>query len=429
MRKLVYLLIFSFLSTFLFAQKTDTLNLQKCYEFAENNFSLSATEELYKKTNELNIQKANATYLPQFDLNAKATYQSEVTSIDLSGLPFPIDIDAPSQDQYQATFDLSQIIYDGGITKKMKELHNVNMNIDIQKLNIEKFKLKEKINNLFFSILLLNENLELINLLKKDLDEKIKVIESGIKNGVLIASDVYVLQAEIIKVEQNEIEIKSKLKNLRDALSEITSLEITENTVFEEKNTKNNFLQNENYEITKRPEKELFNLQKQKINAGIEVIKSKKNPKLFAFGQLGYGKPGLNFLSNEFGEFYFVGVKMNWNIWDWKQNKYEQEIMKLNKDVLDCKEKNFDKNIKIALDYQTNDIEKFEKLILKDKDIIELKEKVKKVASSKLKNGTITSSEYLTELNAEIQAKLKLAIHKVQLEQARINFMMIKGVL
>jgi outer membrane protein TolC len=176
-----------------------------------------------------------------------------------------------------------------------------------------------------------------------------------------------------------------------------------------------------------RPEIKAFELQEQKLDFSKSLLSCKLMPKFAAFGQLGYGRPGLNMLSNSFDAFYLVGAKVSWPLWDWNETKNEKNLLDLQKQIFESQKETFNQGIKILLEKYITDIAKYENLISSDNDIISLREKVVKTAESQLENGTITATEYLTELNNLSQAKVNLQSHKIELVKAQIDYLTTKG--
>ena len=160
-----------------------------------------------------------------------------------------------------------------------------------------------------------------------------------------------------------------------------------------------------------------------------DVIKSTKNPMLVGFGQLGYGKPGMNMLSSDMNSYYYVGVKMSWNIWDWNKNKNERQIISVNQQQVQNQKEAFEKSIQLSITQFQKDINRIKSQIEKDHQIIELRSSISKTSASQLKNGTATSTEYLSVLNAETQARINLQIHLIQLSQTKINYLTSLGVI
>jgi len=423
MKTILIICIITILACFQ-AVSQNILTLQQCHEKALNNLMENKNSDLYKRITELKINHSAKNYLPQLNLNAQITYQSEVTAIDLGNLPFPVNLESPSKDQYKATLDFSQMIYDGGVTKKYNQLQQSDLLINLQNIEIAKYQLKNQVNEYYFMILIMDKQIEIMEILKKDLEQKKNSISSAIKNGILTESDLFKIQAEIYKIEQQITEIKYQRLSLINALEILTATEIEENSKFLLQEIEISFsASRENF--IKRPEKELFKLQEEKINSTSQMIKAKRNPKLFAFGQLGYGKPGLNFLNDEFGEFYIIGLKLNWQIWDWEQNKMEREELQIQQQILNNKELDLDQKLNITGINAYEQINKTEELIQQDNKIVSLLEQISENSAVKLEHGTYTTTDYLNDKYKEIQARLNLEIHKIQYEKSKIDYLSI----
>jgi outer membrane protein TolC len=278
--------------------------------------------------------------------------------------------------------------------------------------------LKERINRVYFSVLLLRANDEILQLHLGNLKAKMKEVKSGVENGVLLASNEHVLKAEILKVEQSINEIRADLDAYLNILEQYTGLEVNEQTEFllPEIDIKMDSPENN------RPEMTLFSLQQQQLEASKNLTGSKTLPRLSAFGQAGYGRPGFDMLKNEFTDFYIVGAKLSWNFWDWNQTRKEKEILGLKQNIISTQRETLDKNINIDLENKKASIRKVQDKIEQDEEIIALREDIVKSVSSQLDNGVITSSEYLTELNASSRAKLDKEVHKIELVKAKIEY-------
>ncbi len=406
----------------------DTLDLFSCYSLAEKNYPISKQKELYQSSGKLNKKNISSVYYPQINLSGKTTYQSDVTQIDIvmpemqgiGQIPSP-EIQEMSKDQYRISLDVNQIFFDGGLNKILKDIDNANLNVNIQKVNVQLYKLKERINSLYFGILIFQETYKQLALTIKNLDEQKKIIESGIKNGILLESAQDVISAEILKFEQKQLEVEINKNKLINSLSDYLGEEIHSEVIISLPDIK--LIPN----VSARPEDILFDLSKTKLDASAKLLTKKRFPVIYGFGQFGYGRPGLNMLNNDFDSFYIVGAKLNWNILDWNRTKRDKQNVEITKQIIDTQKQTFDKNINIALQNTESDIDKLEQLIQKDEEIIILREKITKKTASQLKNGIINSTDYITELNSETLAKINLAIHKIQLIQTKVNHQTIIG--
>ncbi len=421
MKKLLFFV--GFITQITFGQDVTVLTLEECYRQTIATYPLKNDKRLVKDISALKIENLNLNYLPRFDLSAQASYQSDVTMVEVD-LSIPVDIEFPraTKDQYKVSMDISQVIFDGGVTKRQKELELKTLDAGLQQIEVSLYKLKESVNRVYFSILFLQEQEEILSLIKEVLVERKKIAESGVRNGVITLSDLQAIKAEKLKIEQQLIELESGRNTAISVLSELmdTVLPVTVQLEYPE-------FQIDYDSDRNRPELILFRNQLAQIDASSNLLKTKRLPKLFAFGLVGYGRPGLNFLNDEFDTYYLVGAKLSWNLFDWNQNKRERKILAIQKDRVVTQRDIFNERINIEIEKKRSEVKKYEKLIASDNEIIKLRKAIVETSASKFDNGVITSIDYLNDLNAEKQARINRELHNVQLMQARADYIVIKG--
>lgn len=396
-----------------------TLSLERCYELAQSNYPLVKQYALIGKTKEYSIANASKGYLPQISIAGQASYQSDVTQIPIS-LP-NLDIPVMSKDQYKLYGDISQPITDLFTVKYQKELINANTVVEEQKIEVELYKLKERINQLYFGILLIDAQIAQIETLKKDIRLGIDKNSVAIANGIALKSSADVIKAELLKADQKTIELKATRKGYADMLSLFINQTINEYTVLEKPYTI--VLATE----INRPELKLYDVQKQTFDVQHKLVNTKNLPRFSLFAQGGYGRPGLNMLNNDFDLYYIGGVRLIWNITNFYTYKQEKQLLTINQNTLGVQKETFLFNTNLMLKQQNNEIAKLEELIQTDKDIIRLRENVKLSAQNQLEFGTATTNDYLTYINAEDNAKQALLLHEIQLLMARYSFKTISG--
>jgi len=401
--------------------KNDTLYLENCYAEAIKNYPKIVQKKLLEENTALKIENINTNYLPQISVNGQMTYQSEVTTIPkLSPFMSPITL---NKDQYKLTLDVNQTIWDGGLTESQKQIEKTALDADLKSVDVELYTLKERINAIFFSIILANQNEAIIKTALDNLREKLRNVESGIKNGVLLQNNADVLKAEILKTEQQFIEVSTMKLSGIQMLKEFLNTEIPADVVLVKPQVKTDLFIFDN----KRQEMELFDLQIKKMDISKKLINDRIMPKMYAFGQTGYGRPGLNMLSNNFDFYYYLGAKVTWNFSALYQMKRDVKITDIQKDIVKTQKETFEKNLKISTLKEISDISKFADLIEKDIEIITLREKITKSVSAQLESGVITATDYINELNAEKQARLNKELHEMQLTLSKINYLFALG--
>jgi outer membrane protein TolC len=410
--------VFLFFSMYLIGQ--EKLQLKDCYNLLDKNYPLAQQSALLEKQYEFDLAVINTENLPKLDFAAQATYQSDVTQIPIV-IPNST-IEPPNKDQYKATINVNQLIYAGGIVKASSEAKTAALKTNLKQVEVNLYQLKKQVNQLYFSILFQQEKKQLLTSKKELLEAKLKEVKAGVKYGVLLPSSDSVLESELLKINQQFIEIEANKKSLFETLSHIIGTEINSNKTLENPQT----ITSENNQIN-RPELALFQLKKEQVDTYETVLSKQNAPKLYSFATGGYGNPGLNALDNSFQTFYMVGVKLNWNVFDWNANKKQRESLKINKEIIDTEEAVFKLNTNIELDQNKSEIEKISAFIPNDNSIIALQKTILKTAESQLKNGVITAAAYITELTNLYEAENNLSTHKIQLLLAQTNYNTTKG--
>lgn len=402
----------------LFAQ---SYTLDKVNELARQNYPLIKQQDLVNKTRDINVENLQKNFLPQFSLNGQATYQSEVTEVKV---PVPgVNIEPLNKDQYKVLADINQLVYDGGMIKQQKQLQQLNADVEQRKIEVELYKLQERINQLYLSVLYLDEQLAQTGLIKKDLETGIKKVEAQVNNGVAFKSNLNVLKAEWLKADQRSIELVASRKGLLETIGLFINQSIDEKAVFEKPFLADGLLLAD----IKRPELQLYSSQQKLFNGQYKLIDAKNSPKASLFFQGGYGRPGLNFLKNEFQFFYTTGLRVNWSFGGLYTSKKEKELVRINNSIVDIQKDLFLLNTNTQLKQQQSEIEKIQQLVSRDDEIITLRTSVKEAAKAQLENGVITANDYLREVNAEDQSRQTKITHQLQLLQAKINYITTAG--
>ncbi len=395
-----------------------SITLQECYDLVAINYPLAKQTQLLEEQNQLDKEVISNARLPQLSIDAQATYQSDVTEV-----PIPnSNIDPMNKDQYRATLSVDQLIYNGGAIKASLDIKSIQLKTKQKQVEVSLYQLKNQVNQLYFSILLSQETYSLLILNQNQLQAKLNEVQSGIKYGILLPASDKVLEAELLKIDQQFVEVNNNKIALINTLSSLIAQSLNSETIFQKP-----LVENQLDDKIKRPELKLFQFRKEEIESTQALIAKQNAPKLSSFATGGYGNPGLNMLDNSFQTFYTVGVKLNWNVFDWNTNKKQRESLAVNKEIVDNETEIFKLNTNIELNKQQTEIEKIESIISSDLSIIELRKEVLKAADSQLKNGVITSSAYITELTNLYEDENTLVKHKIQLQLTKANYNIIQG--
>ncbi|HOC05039.1 MAG TPA: TolC family protein, partial [Bacteroidales bacterium] len=279
MKRLAFLTILILPVLPLTAQQTVTL--WQCYDSAAVISPLSGERELYAGMTLLRDRNLAAAWLPSLDLGGSFNYHSDV--VDVSEMPGSMPVPPGSlpsipHEQYRATVDLNQVIWDGGATRSAREVERVVSELNMQQSEADIYRLREQVNNLFFPILLVRSQAEVTAVLISELEARISEAESGVKNGVLLPVTLDVLNAEMIKAEQAAAELDRRHEALARALEQLTGMSGLKYAVLE---LPDHFITGN--EKMENPDLQLFDIRSRQLELSKNLLKSQRMPRLFGF--------------------------------------------------------------------------------------------------------------------------------------------------
>lgn len=402
------------------AQERQSLSLTEAFALAESQYPLAGQKVLVRQTEDLTLQNLGTGYWPQLTLNGQASYQSDVTRISI---PLPgVKIPEQPKDQYRAVADVSQLLYDGGIIRGQKEIQRLTTEVEEGRVNVELHGLKARINQLYFSILYQDELLEQTALAAKDVQIGIDKVKPQVENGVVLRSNLQLLQAQLLQVQQRTLEIKAARKGLIHALSLFLKQPLTEDVQLLEPASVSPA-----DTVINRPEVRLFESQSKLLGGQERLIGARNSPKASAFVQGGYGRPGLNMLATEFKSFYIGGVRLSWPLGGLYNARRDRQLIDIGRQLVDLQKETFLLNTRSQLQQQKADIDRYEALLASDRQIIDLRRQITEAARAQLENAVITANDYLLQVNAEDAARQALILHRLQLLQAQTAYAITSG--
>ncbi len=401
-----------------FGQK-QSISIDSCIIWAKKNYPLIKQNNLIEQNSENNIKGDNKNWLPKVSFISQATYQSEVSEFNLPGshLTFP-------KDQYMNALNVEQTLFDAGQIKQQKLVEKLNAENELEKNEVELYKLIDRVNQLYSSILLTRENLKTLNIYLNDITNKKTIISASLKNGLVLQSNLDGLEAEELKTEQSIIEAKENINAIYQSLGQFINKTITDST---ELSVQPIIPAKQGNEIN-RPELKMFSNQKDLIDARYKLTNKAAFPRIAVFGEGVYGRPGYNFLNQDMRFFGKAGINLKWNISALYNLSKEKQNASISKQMVDVQKEVFEFNLKTSMATQTASINSLKQILEKDKSIIEKRHHISLTAASQLENGSITTTDYLTELNAEMQAILNQKIHEIKLMNAITNYNTTKGI-
>jgi outer membrane protein TolC len=368
----------------------------------------------------LRQRSAQNTWYPRLSLGGQATWQSDVTevSLPLPGMMLP---EIP-HDQYKLFMDVSQVLYDGGLSSSRAKMELLYAGADSVQVMVDGRKVKEMVIELYASVLYYRQLEELSLTLLERLNKRLDVLQSSADNGVLAGTDILLFRAEVKKAEQALNDAVMAETSMLISLSILTGTELNRQTPFE-KPLAVISLSDE----VKRPEFSLFMLQKDILNTSQSASSGALRPQFSAFAQGGYGRPALNMFSVDFDTYFLAGVRLNWNLYDWGQTAREKQVLELKKRTISLAEENLKQAIAVQLSQQQMEMERLKKQMISDDEIIALYEKVVEQSAVALEQGQITPLDYLDKESLWRSAGIEKARSEARYFRACSMYRFIKG--
>ena len=405
MKRMVFSLSFLLFVSGMYAQIT----LEECQRKTQENYPLVHQYGLVEKTKEYNLENAAKGYLPQFTLSGKASWQSEVTELPVQ-VP-GVDIKGLPKDQYQVMLELKQNIWDGGEIRSRKEQVKASSDVDREKLNVDMYALTERVNQVYFGILLLDEQLRQNQLFLEDLERTNKQISSYIENGIASQSDLDAVSVEQLNTRQKRIELTSSRQAYLSMLALLTGEEMPAGISLQKPVPE--------WDIpviaNNRPELIWFDAQNGRLQVQEEALKTQLMPRFGLFVQGAYGNPGLNMLKNEFSPYYVAGVRLSWNFGSLYTLRNDRRVIAANRQLLDSNRDVFLFNTRLQATQQGSAVESVRRQMADDDEIIRLRTSIRKASEAKVANGTMTVTDMLRDMTSENLARQTKALHEVQL--------------
>ena len=390
--------------------------LEECQRAAEQNYPLIRQYGLIEKTTQLtqaNIQKG---WLPQVSATAQATYQSDVASWPegmtsmMKGMG--IDMKGLKKDQYRVGVDISQTVYDGGAISSQKQIAQEQEQVQLAQTEVSLYQVKKRVNEMYFSLLMLEEQMQLNRDLQELLSGNERKLESMVKRGTAAESDWLNVKAERLNVMQQATTLESSQKMLMEMLSTFCGLEVKD---VQKPDGASLLASTEG----QRPELKLFDAQLRLAEAQEKSLNAALKPRFGLFAQGYYGYPGLNMFEDMMRHQWslngIIGARITWNIGALYTRKNDKAKLQQQRLLTESNREVFLFNNRLEQIQQNQEIARYRKLMTDDEEIIQLRSAVRKAAESKLAHGIIDVNDLVREINQENAARVQQKMHELEM--------------
>lgn len=409
----------------------DVYTIEQCYDLVRQNYPLVKRYELLDLTEEYTLKNAYMNYFPQISLQGSASWQTDVLEFPFDLSPYGIEMPTFSKDQYAAIIELSQVLWDGGMIAANRANIRAKADVDMAQQEINMYSLREKVNELYFGILYLDQQIRQVDILMEELEREYARIEGCIANGVANLSDLDLIEVERITQNQSRDQLSSMLEAYLRVLTMMTGVRIDDSRQLvmplPEGMDKEAMLDALIVSEIRRPELELYKAQELEIDTQLDYWTAGGLPQFSLFIRGGYGRPGLNMLDNSFQPFAIGGIRLVWNISQLYSLGYGKKIVGYSKEQVNSVRETFLFNTNLQVQEQVAEIRRYFKTVEDDERIVELREKIRESTAAGVENGTKNASDLVSEINKENAARKQLIMHQIEMMKAMYELKTIKN--
>lgn len=391
----------------------DTLTVQQCRDLALQNSPLQQKKLYAESIAALQIENLQKNNLPRISFGGQASWQTDVIGFPEGALPFQI-LKIP-QDQYKVSVDVAQRIWDGGSDKYAERQRVLESELAAAQADVDVFKLREVVTDLYFRALLLQESEAILQSTKADLLNRKKQAEASVAEGVALRTTVDQVQIQILKTEQ---QIAATQVDRQAALEILAKWMDRDDTDFQ---LAEPAWSDEPLQPEQRPEYRLFALQQSSWQIQKDRLDLFKQPRVEAFAQAGYGQPNpLNFFETGFEPFAIFGLRAVWTPINWGNRKRDEQVYELQMKSVETQRDAFRQQLEANTIRDFWDLNvKYKEQLKQDAAIVTLQEDIVRRSDSQVKNGVMTATDYLIQFNLLTQARLTQKTHELQLTYAK----------
>lgn len=394
--------------------------LDECKEKARNHYPLVRQYDLIARSEEYSLVNVSRSWLPQVSLSAQATYQSDVARWpeEFESMLAAQGLDMPGlrKDQYKVQIDLQQTVWDGGKSRSDRQIASLEAEQSRRNLEVELYSLDSRVEDLYFGILLLQEQERQIEEMISRLKNNLEHINTLLEAGVATQADADAVEVQILSSNQNLVQVRTNEGSFRKMLSLFIGEYIGEEPLVVPEAVEP--LVSESL----RPELNLFEAQARLLEARENLAISAVMPRLGLFAQGYYGYPGLNMFENMMSSNWslngIVGIRMSWNISGFytirnsrRQIGNSLKCIELNKDI-------FSFNNELQIEKENAEIRRLRAALKDDDRIVELRSRVREAAELRLQEGEIDMNSLLMKISDETAASIARSTREIELLKA-----------
>ena len=410
------------------APAQDTLRLGALHASAMQHDPRGRQVALLSAQSALRRQNLDAERKPQLTVESQAQYQSEVARIPIV-LPGGQAVPVPSRDTYDAHLAAQQRVYDPTLAPR-RAAEDARLAELEARLRVSLVGVRQQVNDLYFAALRAQAQVEEVTLTLRDLEEQLRVARARVTQGAALPSDSLALLAELLRRGESRAELEASRRATFEVMANLTGLSMDSAATFATPDLAASVADARAHpdDVRARAEYQQFARARESLARQEDARTAQDRPRVSAFGRLGYGRPGLNALSNKFDDYWLAGMQVQWTPVSWGTSTRDREVLALQRESVLADERYFTETVHRGVSQDLAVIDRLAATAASDDAIVALRERIAAEMRARYREGVVTSAEYIDRETDVLSARVARSLHRVELAQARAHFLTTLGI-
>lgn len=385
------------------------LDIDQCHDMARQQYPLIKQYGLLEKSEAYTLSNAMKAFLPEVKFSFGANGFTDPTNSS----PKTDAMGMGDMKNYllNGSIQINQLIYDGGAISAQRKLTRAQAEADKKQLDVRLYEINQRVDQLYFGILMIDEQSKQLKLLQNDLALSLNTVQSLMNGGLANQSDVDAVKVEQLRAAQQESSLRTSRKSYIQMLGLFIGKALGEKTTLEKPNP----LPLSKPQGVQRPELSYFAAQQNLLDTQRKSLTARLLPQVSAFAMGMYHNKVLDMMEPAM---LAGGITLSWKISPFYTRKNDLRSLETKKSMIDQERETFLFNIHLQNEKEQSVVEDLREKLNQDDEIIRLRENIHNVSVTKVQNGIQTINEMLRDVNAVNEARQQKSIHEIQLLEA-----------
>ena len=375
--------------------------------------------ELEARQTELRLLNLDAERRPALRLEGRAQHQSDVPSTPIF---------TPPRNTIDSSLVVEQRLLDPAVGPK-RTAARAALEETRARIAVSLYGVRSEVNEAYFGALDAEARITALDARMAALEALHAVAQARVREGAALPGEARSIEASLLERRRDRASLDSRRRAALARLSQASGVALAPETRLALPALEDAVagVRPRAADLRERPEFAQFDRARDRLSAEAAGIDAIRKPRVSAFGRLGYGRPGVNFIGDRWDAYWLAGVQLQWTPVTWGTADSDRETLALEADIVKAEEAAFAARLARTAATELADVDRIEAMLAADAQVLALREAVEREARIRWDARVIALQEYLDRSGELLDAQLALASHRVELAAARARLLTTLG--